>query len=222
MTPPDLYFQKIRIRRMPGFPEGGFTLDDLCPGVNIVYGPNASGKTTLSRAIQKLLCPHEPPHESRSLVASLQLNGNSVTIDYDLGRTQCQRDGFDEDCPSLAPAETGDRYVLALHDLIRSEDGSDLASEILRESAGGFDVNAAKESLGFKDRPSGKGNLHRDLEAAVVRCREARRRQDELLNKDRGVLVRLVENRLFTTEQERACECCSRLRDTGGLAVDGQ
>jgi len=185
MTPPELYFQKIHMRRMPGFPDGGFAIDDLCPGVNIVYGPNASGKTTFSRAIQKLLRPQEPPHESRSLVASLQLNGKLVTIDYDLGRTHCQRDGFDEDCPSLASAETGDRYVLALHDLIRSEDGSDLAAEILRESAGGYDVNAAKETLGFKDRALGKGKLYKELERAIECRRNARKRQGELLRKER-------------------------------------
>ena len=107
MTQPDLYFQKIHIRRMPGFPDGGFTIDDLCQGVNIIYGPNASGKTTLSRAIQKLLRPQEPPHESRSLVASLQLNGKAVTIDYDLGRVHCQRDGIEEDCPSLGAGGDG-------------------------------------------------------------------------------------------------------------------
>lgn len=194
MTPPELYFQKIRIRRMPGFPDGGFTIDDLCPGVNIVYGPNASGKTTLSRAIQKLLRPQEPPHESRSLIASLRLNGKLVTIDYDLGRTHCQRDGFDEDCPSFGPAEMGNRYVLALHDLIRSEDGSDLAAEILRESAGGYDVNAAKEALGFKDRASGKGKSYKELEGAIERCREARKRQDELLTKE-GKLSELCRQR---------------------------
>lgn len=185
MTTPELYFQSISIRRMPGFPDGGFAIDDLCPGVNIVYGPNASGKTTLSRAIQKLLRPHEPPHQSRSLIASLQLNGKLVTIDYDLGRTHCQRDGFDEDCPSLAPAEIGNRYVLALHDLIRSEDGSDLAAEIRRESAGGYDVNVAKEALGFKDRASGKGKTYKELDAAIDRRRAAKKRQDELLARER-------------------------------------
>ncbi|MFV2069114.1 MAG: hypothetical protein ACC645_19270, partial [Pirellulales bacterium] len=131
------------------------------------------------------LRPQEPPHESRSLVASLQLDGKAVTIDYDLGRIHCQRDGMDHDCPSLAPAEMGDRYVLALHDLIRSEDGSDFAAEIIRESAGGYDANAAKESLGFKDRASGKGKSYKELEAAVECSRKAQKRQDELRNKDR-------------------------------------
>ena len=55
MNLPALFFTLIEIRRMPGFPKGGLEVDDLCPGVNIIYGPNASGKTTLSRAIHRLL-----------------------------------------------------------------------------------------------------------------------------------------------------------------------
>ena len=102
----------------------------------------------------------------------------------------------------MAPAEMGDRYVLALHDLIRSEDGSDLAAEILRESAGGYDVNAAKESLGFKDRASGKGKSYKDLEEAIERCRKARKRQDELLDKERE----LGELRQQREEAQRAAD----------------
>ena len=37
MSAPDLAFRRIDIRRMPGFPDGGFSVDDLCGGVNIVY-----------------------------------------------------------------------------------------------------------------------------------------------------------------------------------------
>ena len=86
MNPSELSFRKIEIRRMPGFPSGGFEVDGLCRGVNVIYGPNASGKTTLSRAIQKLLRPTDQPHEQRSIRASLELHGDSYTLDCDLGR----------------------------------------------------------------------------------------------------------------------------------------
>ena len=67
MTTPDLFFTRIEVRQMPGFPTGGLCLDNLSPGVNIVYGPNASGKSTLARVIQKLLRPTDPPHEQQKL-----------------------------------------------------------------------------------------------------------------------------------------------------------
>lgn len=177
-------------------------LDALSPGVNIIYGPNASGKTTFSHALQKLLRPQEPPHRSRSLLASFRLGGELFTIDYELGHTHCQRDGFDDDLPVLAPPDTCDRYVLALHDLIRSEDGADLAAEILRESAGGYDISAAKELLGYRDRPSGKGKLQRDLDTARNRRREAETQQDDLLSKERE----LAELREQRQESQRAAD----------------
>lgn len=185
MTQPELYFQNIHVRRMPGFPDKGFFVDDLCPGINIIYGPNASGKTTLSRAIWKLLRPQDPPHRSRSLAASLQLDREQLTIDYDMGHTSCQRNGLDQESPSLAPADTGNRYVLALHDLLRSENASDLATEIVKESTGGYDLGAAREALGFKDRPSGRGKPYDQLESAVKDTRRAYQRQDELLEAER-------------------------------------
>ena len=61
MNFPALFFTSIDIRRMPGFPEGDLEVDELCPGVNIIYGPNASGKTTLGKAIHRLLRPVQSP-----------------------------------------------------------------------------------------------------------------------------------------------------------------
>lgn len=181
MSPPNLRFKRIEIRRMPGFPRGGIDVEELSPGVNVIYGPNGSGKTTLSRAIQKLLRPGDPPHEERSLFASLEVDGRACTIDYDLGRVRFQQDGADADCPNLAPADIGDRYVLALHDLIRSEDGADLATEIVRQSAGGYDVGEARRTLGFRDGPSRTRSPTKNLEAAIRRRQDARRKQEELV-----------------------------------------
>ena len=49
------FFNSIEIRRMPGFPRGDLALPELSSGINVIYGPNASGKTTLSHAIHYLL-----------------------------------------------------------------------------------------------------------------------------------------------------------------------
>ena len=68
-------FRSIEIRRMPGFQRGELALPDLCAGINVIYGPNASGKTTLCRAIHRLLRPADPGGGDVSLRASLQLDG---------------------------------------------------------------------------------------------------------------------------------------------------
>jgi len=140
VNPAKLHFQDIDLRRMPGFPSGGFRVTDLSPGVNIVYGPNSSGKTTLGRAICKLLRPADPPHQERSLRATLKRHEQRLTVDVDYGSVRCQADGNETDLPVLVSAEFQDRYVLALHDLISAEDGGALAAQIIRESAGGYDL----------------------------------------------------------------------------------
>ena len=42
-------FTALNIRRAPGFADAGFKVEQLSPGVNIIYGPNASGKSTFAR-----------------------------------------------------------------------------------------------------------------------------------------------------------------------------
>ena len=183
MNPPALFFKSIEIRRMPGFPKGDLEVDDLCPGVNVVYGPNASGKTTLGRAIHRLLRPTDPPHGNVSLRTTFELNGIPMSLDYDMGHTKCQKlaDASDIDCPKLAPPEIGTRHVLALHDLVNSETGHDLAQDIARELAGGYDVVEASRALGHRERASGRGKLSKNLQSAKQAYRDALSRQDALL-----------------------------------------
>jgi energy-coupling factor transporter ATP-binding protein EcfA2 len=174
---------------MPGFPRGGFRIDDLCSGVNIVYGPNASGKTTLGRAIRRLLRPEDKSADRYSLWTLLELNGTDIELDYDAGSVRCRRrsDGVNQPCPKLAPPELGDRHVLALQDLIRSEEDSDLAGEIVKELAGGYDVSAARNSLGYREGPSRKAKPAQEFAEADREYREAVRRQDALLEKEKSL-----------------------------------
>jgi len=218
---PSLCFRSIEIRRMPGFGRGELELSGLCPGVNVIYGPNASGKTTLSRAIGRLLRPADGPHGHESLRASLEVRGSAIEMDYDSGRVRCFRraDGATIDCPKLAPPEIGGRHVLALQDLIRSERDEDLAAEIVKELAGGYDVAGAKSQRGYRDRPSGRGKLSRQLQRAQKEVQEAVRRQDQLLEQEAG-LGRLEEERRQAQAAqeeiallEKAIECVAARRE---------
>src|SRR5690606_29608386 len=142
-----LAFERLVIRRMPGFPSGGITLDELSPGVNIVYGPNASGKTTTARALQAALWPRTAPDRA-SILASFRLGAEEWLVDVDAGHARYQRDGRDAHEPALPVADSRDRYVLSLHELIGAED-RELAAIIARESAGGYDLAAAANALKF-------------------------------------------------------------------------
>lgn len=179
-----LAFERLVIRRMPGFPSGGITLDGLSPGINVVYGPNASGKTTTARALHAALWPRTAP-ERASLMAAFRLGGEEWMVDLDAGRARYQQDGRDAHEPALPGAETRDRYALSLHELITAEDAQ-LAAAIARESAGGYDLAAAADALKFHT-PTAR-TARNELEAlrrARDRLREARSKQDSLRAEER-------------------------------------
>lgn len=149
-----LLVEEIDVGRAPGFDTGEVSVDDLSPGINIVHGPNASGKTTLARAMQWLLWPEDVPDRT-SLTGRLSLDGEAWRVAVDPGGASYRRNGRETNGPNLPPADQRDRYHLALHDLLQQDTRNEtFARTIERESAGGYDLAAAHEELGFSASPS--------------------------------------------------------------------
>ena len=132
-----LTFEQVRVRRAPGFERDGFTVPDLSPAITIVYGPNGVGKSTTARAIERLLWPGLASGERMLLEGGVRLGEERWVVEAEGGRSQWLRDGVLAPTPRLPAPEVHRRYRLALHDLLREEDG-DFAAAILRESAGGL------------------------------------------------------------------------------------
>lgn len=181
MTDDSLLVEDVEVIRAPGFETGGFPVTDLSPGINIVHGPNASGKTTLARSIQWLLWPAEATDRS-SLTGQLSLNGESWRVEVDPGRVRYQRDGQDANGPNLPPADQRDRYHLALHDLLQQDTRNEtFAKTIKRESAGGYDLKGAHESLDFSETASDRRlSIVTEAEQALKDWREAKDNVQEL------------------------------------------
>lgn len=143
-----LVINSISVLRAPGI-SPGFSLNDLGPGITIVYGPNASGKSTTARAIQAVLWPHQSALRGHHLAASFTLGGEQWEIDASASNVQRTRDGGPADAPLIAPLDDRGRYSLGLPDLLASEN-QPLAQAILNESSGGFDLPRVAESLGYE------------------------------------------------------------------------
>ena len=186
---------------MPGFQRGDLALPELSPGINVIYGPNASGKTTLGKAIHHLLRPSEGPGDHVSLRASTEVNGRQIELDCDSGRIRAidRAHSAPTDYPKLAPPDIGDRHVLALQDLIRTEHDYDLATQIVRELSGGYDVASARKQLGFSRQPTRRGKLTKELAQAEKQHQAALRRQDELIERQAN-LKRLQAEKIAAEE----------------------
>jgi energy-coupling factor transporter ATP-binding protein EcfA2 len=178
MSDNSLQFTRLDIERMPGF-KTGFTLDALGPGINVIYGPNASGKTTSVTALNAVLWPKLAP--KRSEVSSWFLLGDEswlVTIFGD-NRT-FQRNGRPDDPPHLPPVEGCERYSLSLHSLLRADDAS-FAAAIARETAGGYDVAAAANAIAAQESATTRVvNETKEYTDAVRAVRDATLKQEEL------------------------------------------
>lgn len=185
-----LAFERLAVRRMPGFEEGGFVLDGLSPGVNVIHGPNASGKTTAGRAVRLLLWPRSGEGDA-SLAAVVDLAGERWEIDLDRDRVRYRRDGAPAEPPALPAADAADRYSLALHELLRPEaQGEDLAAAVAREAAGGYDLEAAREAVDARPKPRNPRKPRAEYEAAVAKVKEEETEQRRIAE-EAGDLARL-------------------------------
>jgi len=191
---PPLTFRELVIHRAPGFPLGGPRLSDLGTGIQLVYGPNASGKTTVARALECLLWPEtggaSPSGWGRAAAGRLHLEGSfeveepgggaaHYRVELDAGVHSCRRDGEEVAPPEIPPASARDRYSLALVELLRDE-GTALAGAIARELAGGFDLQGAREEAGFRPKPSLPRKLTDELKDAAAAVREKQQIQQAL------------------------------------------
>ncbi len=192
---------------MPGFITTGIPpITGLSAGVNIIYGPNASGKTTLSRAIQRLIRAAPDPKSDDSLRAVLDVGGSEMLIDDAFGRVVCHRDGQQVDVELLAPADLPQRYLMALDDLIANDDDRGLAEQIVRESSGGYGIQQAAQELEFKPRPSGQTAAVKALKTATDQRQVVEKEQRELAG-------RVARREELQAEFDRARDAANRTKE---------
>jgi uncharacterized protein YhaN len=184
MTRDSIRFEEIQVIRAPGFETGGFSVEDLSSDINVVHGPNAAGKTTLAESLEWLCWP-AAANERASLVGHFSVDEEAWRVDLNNGRPSYQREGQQANAPSLPPADQRDRYRLSLHDLLQQDNTNESFAKIIeRESAGGYDLSAAYDELGYSDTPSRSNkNVVQDAERAVQDLREARNEVTELRQK---------------------------------------
>lgn len=165
-----LFLRALNITHAPGFPRGGLPPMHFCDGLNIVYGPNASGKTTTAQAIRTLFWPASDT-QGLLLEAEIALNGQ-------VGNYRC-RNGLRDGTPDLG--YLGDqadryRYLLAQHELLTADDGETrFVERILTEARGGLDLEAALQDLGYADPPKRLTTEYRDAKWAYSKSRESQR-----------------------------------------------
>lgn len=141
-----LILKKLNLRRMPGLPDGLKPLEDLSPQINLVTGPNASGKSSTARAIRQLIWPASGL--SFDIQGSFEAEGEKWELRFDHGHYSSQRNGVDDRLAGLPAADESARYEFALQELVHVDD-REIAAKVYAESMGGFNLDKAYKALGY-------------------------------------------------------------------------
>ena len=173
----------VTLDRAPGFETTGFSLDGFSPGVNVVYGRNAAGKSTLAEAIRWSLWPDKSP-SSVTVRTEITYEGESRLIELHGGVSEHFRDGEPADAIPVPSLDGGRRYALSLHDMLQEEtDDGEFASVIQSASTGGFNIDAVRDEFGLTDgaSPATRGiNATQEAAAAIDQVKQLRRDAPDL------------------------------------------
>lgn len=145
-----MHLRHLKISAMPGI-EPGFTFEPESDHVNIVTGPNAIGKSSLSRALKYLLGGIDPRRDPPAL--NLEAEFVSGEVRWTVRRTGRQvdwmRDGESATPPSIPSADQFGLYRLSMESLLVDDDSDQvLAIELWRAMRGGFDLHDARGDMG--------------------------------------------------------------------------
>ena len=136
----------LSIQKIPGFPSGISAYKDFATNINIIAGPNASGKSSTARVLKQLIWPNNT--DGVFAEGSAEIQNEKWDVKIDSKSVKVQRQGVEDKFPGIPAFETSKRYDLALHELVKDED-EDIAIEILRQSSGGYNLDEARNNLSY-------------------------------------------------------------------------
>jgi hypothetical protein len=194
-----LVVRRVEIRRSPGFDRNRFpVVDHLEPGLNIVWGPNCVGKTTLAEAMRELLWSTRAKTRIEA-DALVELEGESFRLDREGGTLRQIRlaDGFISE-GRWGGQEESERYFFQLHELLRADARGQRFDEFVRDKIrDGVNLDRANEALGASRALTSSAalNAHKLAEEQLRKVKEAQDGQLEIREEIRAAAERLDQAR---------------------------
>ena len=200
----------LHIRKMPGLKRGLKKFANMSPHINIIAGPNASGKSSTARMIRQIIRRNDTTRLHAE--SEIHIDQEPWYINIDSRHVTLQRNGIDDQLTGLPPAEAQDRYMLAFHELVNHNE-QDLAKQIVREAVGGYDLDQAQNDLNYSDRiTSQKVSQFNTFQKAEKKYKEVRDQQKNLKNQEEK-LDQLYRDQEQAKEADRLRELYQRVQE---------
>ena len=206
-----LVFKEVRIDRMYGLPFDLY-LSELSPHLNIVFGPNGSGKTTIANALNGLLLPSTGRAVKLYGQANLGFGNQTLYLDVKGTRAECRINTRTVDQSELSQFLRPKSYHLSLQELLpEKNDDDELAREIIKQANGGFDIVAAGKKLGFNlQQRYNKTNEAKEYEAISKKLRSVIQEQSSL-QQQKNQRDNLITERDLSLEAARRAELIAKI-----------
>ncbi|MEN1727316.1 MAG: AAA family ATPase [Pseudomonadota bacterium] len=178
----------LNLRSLPGL-EPGFEIDFEPDSVNVITGPNASGKSSIVRAVRALLYPDQQP-EFCDLRAEWLRDGQTWVSERRGHHVDWQADGHAIEAPALPPNEAAGAFLISAEDLnALGQTDEHIASHLRTMLAGGYDLDAARQQgvIAPRSKPKKLAQELGRLQQAVL----AKETEYVELNDELGTLDRL-------------------------------
>ena len=143
-----MLLKRLKIDRLPGIDES-FEIKPSSPGIHVIFGPNAIGKSSICRAVKCLYWDDLGPSERTSVTGQFELDGENWQAEREGSRLRWRFEDELRAPPGIPASHNHRSFFLRLRDLIDpSLDGTrDIASEIKRQMSGGYDLRDILENL---------------------------------------------------------------------------
>lgn len=175
-----LIIDRLNLRSAPGLPDG---LDEFQfkSGLNILFGPNASGKTTTARAMKSLIWLGGYSRGPELVLdGRYRVNDDEYSVIWERGYMEIQKNRQKADVLDLPIPDKVSLYDLSVTDLLSSSD-EDFASIIWQGIMGGLDLQKAAENMkATYDLPSKRIAQFKEFDQAQSDVRKIRQEQQSL------------------------------------------